>query len=188
MSKNSSEQNLFKKTSAKADYFSLLKVKRSFDIDFDEVKKNFTNLQRVLHPDKFATASKEAQEQSLELSSRVNQAFKTLQDPHKRGLYLLSLKGVEVKEDESDLGIRGDFLEEVMEMNERVAEAKEGESDKLNQLRREVNQTLQHLKSDISAAFREDTNDSASLEKCKQLLIRYKFYQTLSQNLREKED
>lgn len=188
LSKESAEQNLFKNISSSANYFSLLKVKPSFDVDVEELKKNFTNLQRVLHPDKFATATQEEQDQSSELSSRVNQAFKTLQDPHQRGLYLLSLKGVEVKEDESDSDLRGDFLEEVMDMNERVAEAREGETDKLLRLRQEVNEILKSLESDISTAFkRKEADNLENLETCKQLLIRYKFYQTLSRTLWQKE-
>ena len=167
------------------DYFTLLGIKASFDINQNELKKNFTSLQRVLHPDKFATKSQKEQEESLEMSSRVNQAFKTLQDPHSRGLYLLSLQGVEVKEDESDSNLRGSFLEEVMDMNERVAEAREGQEDKLTKLRTDINNTMNQLEKNISEVFRREPPD---LEECKQLLIRYKFYQKLSKSLRQKED
>ena len=169
-------------TTTTEDYFKLFKIKRSFDIDPSELKRNFTQLQRVLHPDKFVTKSLEEQETSADKSSQVNQAFNTLKNPHSRGLYLLSLSGVEVKEDESDQELRkGMFLEEVMEINEKVEEAKT--NSQMERLRQEINDKLSELTLAISKAFKR----TDGLEDCKQLLIRLKFYQTVSHSLKEKE-
>ena len=42
--------------------------------------------------------SQDAQESSADLSSVINRAFKMLQDPHERGLYLLELCGKEMRQ------------------------------------------------------------------------------------------
>jgi len=55
-------------------------------------------LSRKLHPDLNARADKREQEWSLEQSSLLNDAYRTLKDPIKRTQYLLRLEGVELEE------------------------------------------------------------------------------------------
>lgn len=55
---------------------------------------------------------------SADWSSLINNAYKTLQSPIRRGEYLLQLSGVTVSEDNSDLN--KEFLLEMMERNEEV--------------------------------------------------------------------
>uniref|UniRef100_A0A674JFU3 HscB mitochondrial iron-sulfur cluster cochaperone n=1 Tax=Terrapene triunguis TaxID=2587831 RepID=A0A674JFU3_9SAUR len=54
-------------------------------------------------------------------SSLVNRAYQTLLSPLRRGLYLLELNGVELaKGTDSDIDV--EFLKEIMELNETLAE------------------------------------------------------------------
>lgn len=68
----------------------------------------------------------EQQDLSQEYSSLINKALSTLSEPIARGRYLLSLSGVSLDDLESDLekSMTNDpeFLEEVMELNERLIE------------------------------------------------------------------
>ncbi len=62
------------------------------------LEQEFYELSRKLHPDLNARADKREQEWSLEQSSLLNDAYRTLKDPIKRTQYLLRLEGVELEE------------------------------------------------------------------------------------------
>jgi molecular chaperone HscB len=78
-----------------------------------------------LHPDRFAQAEARERRLSLEQTTTLNEAFKTLKDPTRRALYLLKLHGVDL--DREDAGAQKDmpieFLEEVMDLREELDEA-----------------------------------------------------------------
>jgi molecular chaperone HscB len=93
-----------------------------------------------------ARADKRKQEWSLEQSSLLNDAYRTLKDPIKRTQYLLGLEGVELEEQSKSATEKAraagevkkqivppDLLEEVFELNMQLEEArmnkKMGEDD-----------------------------------------------------------
>jgi hypothetical protein len=57
------------------NYFRLFGLEERFDLDDSVVETKFKNLQRLLHPDKFATKSNPEIERSNHNSSIVNQAY-----------------------------------------------------------------------------------------------------------------
>lgn len=57
------------------NYFSLFGMKETFNVDDSQLDVSFKNLQRQLHPDKFAMKSTEERERSTYNSSIVNQAY-----------------------------------------------------------------------------------------------------------------
>lgn len=62
------------------------------------------------------------------LSARINEAYKTLQSPLLRAQYLLSLRGIEVAEDETAKVEDPELLMEVLETREAIEDA-ESEED-----------------------------------------------------------
>uniref|UniRef100_A0A8C0XWC0 Iron-sulfur cluster co-chaperone protein HscB, mitochondrial n=1 Tax=Castor canadensis TaxID=51338 RepID=A0A8C0XWC0_CASCN len=104
------------------DYFSLMDCNRSFRVDTTKLQHRFQQLQRLVHPDFFSQRSKTEKDFSEEHSTLVNDAYKTLLAPLNRGLYLLKLHGIEIPEG-TDHEIDRQFLTEIMEFNERLAEA-----------------------------------------------------------------
>ena len=75
------------------DHFRRLGVDIGFDLDRARLDRQFFDLQRQLHPDRFATKS--AREKSLSQSQSVslNQAYEILKDDLLRADYLVHLKG-----------------------------------------------------------------------------------------------
>lgn len=55
----------------------------------------------------------------------LNQAYKTLQSPLARGLYLLELEGIVIEE--RDNHVEREFLFEIMELNEELDEIENSE-------------------------------------------------------------
>ena len=80
------------------DYFTFFGFPRKLNLDTAELEKEFYALSRRLHPDLFAQANPEERAFSLEQSSMLNDAYRTLKDPIKRTEYLLRLEGVELEE------------------------------------------------------------------------------------------
>jgi molecular chaperone HscB len=131
---------------AQRDYFSFFGLPRKMDIDVSALDKDFYALSRKLHPDLFAKAGSQEQEWSLQQSSRLNDAYRTLKDPVKRTQYLLQLEGVELEEQSKTATeqarssgqtkkqiVPPDLLEEVFELNMQLEELrglkKMGEDD-----------------------------------------------------------
>jgi len=80
------------------NYFTFFGFPRQLNLDPAELEKEFYALSRRLHPDLFAQANAEERAWSLEQSSMLNDAYRTLKDPIKRTEYLLRLEGVELEE------------------------------------------------------------------------------------------
>ena len=83
---------------APVDYFAFFGLPRKLDLDVSILEKDFYELSRKLHPDLNAQAGSQEREWSLQQSSLLNDAHRTLKDPIKRTQYLLHLEGVELEE------------------------------------------------------------------------------------------
>lgn len=131
---------------APVDYFAFFDLPRKLNIDTAALDKDFYELSRKLHPDLNARGAKQEQEWSLQQSSRLNDAYRTLKDPIKRTQYLLKLQGIELEEQsksateqaratgaEKKQIVPPDLLEAVFELNMQLEELrmqkKMGEDD-----------------------------------------------------------
>ncbi|MBZ5679702.1 MAG: Fe-S protein assembly co-chaperone HscB [Acidobacteriia bacterium] len=131
---------------APVDYFSFFGLPPKLNLDVATLEKEFYELSRKLHPDLNARAGSKEQEWSLEQSSRLNDAYRTLKDPIKRTQYLLHLEGVQLEEQSKSATEKAratgevkkqivppDLLEEVFELNMQLEELrmekKTGEDD-----------------------------------------------------------
>jgi molecular chaperone HscB len=128
------------------DYFTFFALPRKLNVDLPALEKEFYELSRRLHPDLFARADSRERQWSLEQSSLLNDAYRTLKEPIKRTEYLLRLEGVELEEQSKTATekaratgevkkqvIPPDMLEEVFDLNMQLeelrAQKKMGEDD-----------------------------------------------------------
>jgi molecular chaperone HscB len=120
-----------------SDYFSVFSLPRRLNLDTAALQREFYAKSRQLHPDNFATASPKQQQWSLEQTSLLNDAFRTLKDPIERTKYLLELEGVQLEEQSSSATVAArengaekkqvvppELLEEVFELNMQLQELK----------------------------------------------------------------
>lgn len=80
------------------DFFSFFGLPRKLNLDEAVLEREFYALSRKLHPDVYSRASAREQEWSLEKTSQLNDAYRTLRDPISRTEYLLMLQGLNVEE------------------------------------------------------------------------------------------
>jgi molecular chaperone HscB len=132
---------------ASVTYFDVFGLPRKLALDTSALERAFYKLSRKLHPDVYARASEQEQQWSLEQTSLLNDAYRTLKNPITRTEYLLKLEGVEIEQDrpsgngaKKELRMPPDLLEEVFELNMQLEEMrmnqKMGEDDP--QLRKDL--------------------------------------------------
>src|SRR5262245_16421042 len=104
------------------NHFQIFGVPARFDVDLPALEARYRELQREVHPDRFAGASKAEQRVSMQLATRVNEAYQTLKSPLSRAAYLLSLHGVD-PEFETNTEMPETFLAEQMQRREELEAA-----------------------------------------------------------------
>ena len=78
--------------------FSFFGLPRKLELDEAVLEREFYTLSRKLHPDVYSRASAREQAWSLEKTSQLNDAYRTLKDPISRTEYLLTLEGIQLEE------------------------------------------------------------------------------------------
>jgi molecular chaperone HscB len=110
------------------DYFGFFGWPQKLTIDPALLEEQFHKLSWKLHPDNFVRASEEERNLSLDRSSQLNDAFRTLRDPIARIEYLLLRLGLR-KEGNTKQQAPPELLEEVFELNESLDELREARSE-----------------------------------------------------------
>jgi molecular chaperone HscB len=145
-----------------AGYFSFFGLPRRLNVDLAALEKEFYRLTRRLHPDVYARASAQEQAWSLEQSSVLNDAYRTLKDPILRTRYLLGLEGVQLEEQsasateaaraggtEKKQVVPPELLEEVFELNMQLQQLKMGDDDP--EMRAELTAQKTNLENKLTA-------------------------------------
>jgi molecular chaperone HscB len=106
----------------KQTFFELFDLPERYRLDEAALDERYRELQREVHPDRYARASQAEQRVAMQLATRVNEAYRALRSPIERARYLLSLRGVD-PELETNTAMPQAFLMEQMELREALDEA-----------------------------------------------------------------
>jgi molecular chaperone HscB len=105
------------------DYFAFLGLPRRLTIDALDLEKRFRDLSRQFHPDYYYNATPAERLASLERSSYLNDAYRTLKNPVSRVEHLLAIEGLPpAKSEEGTAKVPPSLLEEVFALNEELDE------------------------------------------------------------------
>ena len=195
------------------DFFRFFGLPRKLNLDVATLEREFYRLSRRLHPDVSARASREEQQWSLEKSSQLNDAYRTLKDPIERTAYLLTLEGVQLEEqskaatdrarqtgEEKKQVVPADLLEEVFELNLQLEEArvarKMGDDDpevrrKLEAHRKHFEEKLEALSAELQGYWNEWDRAASDAERVKtrdrmvDLLNRRSYIRNLVRDVKE---
>ena len=109
-----------------ADYFSFLGLPRKLNLDMADFEQRYRALSRQFHPDYFYNAAPAERRASLEKSSYLNDAYRTLRNPISRVEYLLKLEGLAAQgPEQASKQVPAGLLEEVFTLNEELDEVRE---------------------------------------------------------------
>jgi molecular chaperone HscB len=103
-------------------HFELFGLPQTFAVDTAALDARYRELQREVHPDRFATAPDAERRLSMQMATQVNEAYRTLKAPLPRARYLLQLMGEEIAA-ETNTAMPPEFLMEQMEWREGLEEA-----------------------------------------------------------------
>ncbi len=182
-----------------ADHFSVFDLPRKLGLDVRSLEKAFYRRSREVHPDRFARASVQEQQWSLEQTSLLNDAYRTLKEPIARTEYLLRLEGITLADEKSPAKTPPELLEEVFELNMQLEEMRMGDGDPqlradLERARRQFEEQFAALGSEIERAGAEwdstlDLSDRGAARSCLErlaaLLDKRRYVRNLVRDVRE---
>ena len=85
------------------NYFSLFGEPLRFSIDQQSLASTYQQLQKAVHPDRFADQGEQAKRIAMQKAALINDAFQTLKSPLRRIEYMLSLKGRDIRNEKTSL-------------------------------------------------------------------------------------
>jgi molecular chaperone HscB len=124
-----------------------------------------------VHPDRFASAGDAERRASMQWTTRVNEAYRTLRSPVQRARYLLELAGVDVAF-ETDTSMPHDFLMRQMELREALEAAGEArDADALGALRDALRADKRELERALGEALDERRDHVGAAELTRKLMF-----------------
>ena len=116
------------------NHFELFGLPPSYGMDEEILEKAYREIQARVHPDRFAHAGDAERRASLQWTTRVNEAYRTLKNPVQRGRHLLELReeleAATGGKDSSRLdGLRSRLRLQETKLESEIAEAIDGKKD-----------------------------------------------------------
>lgn len=169
-----------------SSFFALFNLPVSFDVDLKDLSVRFREAQRAAHPDKFANAPEAERRLSVQMATRINEAYQVLKDPLSRGRYLLELQGVDLND--ADTAFDGAFLMEQMELRERL-EVVKGSAEagqKLPAIANDINEHSRELIAQMASLLNEP--DENTLQQAREITRKLQFFRRLNEEVQSLED
>ena len=156
------------------NHFELFGLPVAFVIDGEALAQRYRELQKVVHPDRYASADPHSRRLSMQGATLVNEAYETLRDPLLRARYLLSLRGVDIDTQRATISDPL-FLVEQMELREALAGVRDAADPGA-----EIDAQLRHIENLIKALVAElavtlESPDDASLQAAIQAVQKMQF-------------
>jgi molecular chaperone HscB len=155
-------------------------------MDLGALDSRYRELQRTVHPDRYASAGEAERRLSMQQATVINEGYRILKDPLKRGRYLLELSGYHLG-DEPHTTRDTAFLMEQMELREALGEVREN-SDPFAVL----DNLMERIAADIVALqvqLRENFEraSAADLEDAAAALMKMQFFRRLQEEVMDLE-
>jgi molecular chaperone HscB len=156
------------------NHFELFGLAPAFALEGEALERSYREIQSKVHPDRFAHAGDAERRASLQWTTRVNEAYRTLKDPVQRARHLLELQGVDVAF-ETNTAMPPEFLMQQMELRESLEDATaKKDSSRLDLLRKNLGESRVLLQQEIGKAIdtKKDYAGAAALVRKLQFLDR----------------
>jgi len=162
------------------NHFELFGLPARFGVDTAALETRYHELQREVHPDRFAAAPDAERRVSMQLATRVNEAYQTLKSPLRRAVYMLQLRGVD-PELETNTAMPSKFLMEQLSWRERI-EAGSEEPEALHRLLAGLRDESGKIYEKLHGQLDENRDDQAACETTRILM----FYEKLDDEIDDK--
>lgn len=136
----------------KQNYFEIFQLPAEFRIDTELLAERYRQLQRKIHPDRFADASERDRRLSMQWATQINEAYTTLKASLPRAMYLLKLNGVDIS-NKQNAPVEPAFLMEQMALREDLDSISEGDDAiaQLDDFKAKVREVMARLENEFEA-------------------------------------
>ena len=154
------------------NHFELFGLSPAYALDLEHLDRAYRDIQSKVHPDRFAHAGDAERRASMQMTTQVNEAYRTLKSPVQRAKYILELNGIDVGF-ETNTAMQKDFLVEQMEMREQLEEARS--ADALGLLQEHLSQQKKTLEQEIKEQVDDRRNFAAASDLVRKLVFLERF-------------
>ncbi len=153
------------------NHFELFGLAPAFGLETEALERSYREIQSKVHPDRFAQAGDAERRASLQWTTRVNEAYRTLKDPVQRAKHILDLQGVDVAF-ETNTAMPADFLTKQLEFRESLEEAVEKkDSRSLDVLQKDLFEQKKVLQNQIQKLIDGQKNYQGAVEPVRRLMF-----------------
>ena len=151
-----------KALTSSGSFFELFGLAPAFTLDAEALERAYREIQSHVHPDRFAHAGDAERRASLQWTTRVNEAYRTLKSPVQRASHILSLHGVDVAF-ETNTAMPAQFLMQQMELREALEDAVETKDlPALESLQRKLDDDMRSLERQVARAIDTEQDYAAA--------------------------
>ena len=159
------------------DHFSLFGLPSAYALDAVSLERSYRGIQARIHPDKFVNAGEAEKRASLQWTTRVNDAYRTLKDPVLRARYLLEQAGLDVGF-ETNTAMPPAFLMRQLELREALEDATDEAA--LDALAGQLTKDRQRLEAILAAKIDGEKDLPAAVGTVRELQFLSRFGEEIS--------
>lgn len=157
------------------NHFELFGLQPAYALELEQLERAYHEIQARVHPDRFAHAGDAERRASMQWTTHVNEAYRTLKNPVQRGKYLLGLHGVDVAF-ETNTAMPSGFLVEQMEWREALEEARaRKDAAALDRLRARLQSDRRALEAGIAQRIDRQGDLEGAADRVRRLMFLEKF-------------
>lgn len=159
-------------------HFELFGLPATYALDRERLDAAYRELQNTVHPDRFAAQPEAEQRLAMQWATRVNEAYQMLKHPVNRGVYLLSLQGIDALH-AGNTRMAPAFLMQQMEWREALDDAEDAGA--LQALACEVQLASSDALQEVTAAIDTQQDMLAAAALVRRMMFIQKFAQEVRQ-------
>ena len=166
------------------NYFELFSLPQQYVLERSDLDTRYRELQRTVHPDRYASAGDQERRLSMQQATHINEAYQVLKDPLRRGRYLLELRGHAI-DNQQATHQDPEFLMQQIELREALAEIRRQDDplQALDRLAREIQEQYRALESELAQAL----DAGEEIEQAVTLVLKMQYFMRLQNEAQELE-
>ncbi len=150
-------------------HFALFGLPATYALDRERLDAAYRELQNTVHPDRFAAQPEAEQRLAMQWATRVNEAYQALKHPVNRGVYLLSLQGIDALH-AGNTRMAPAFLMQQMAWREAIDEARaQRRTEALDALTDDLRATHRRIEQELATLLDGARDYAAATEAVRQL-------------------
>lgn len=161
------------------NHFELFRLPVRFTIDRQALDKAYKEIQSLVHPDRFVTATEAEKRTAMQWAAMANDAYHILRNPIKRAAYLCELNGYNLNA-ETHVSMDPLFLMQQIEWRESLENARESRDTARLEKLDDEQRALRSEQMDIVGKHLDDRQFDKAVQEIRKMMFLEKFGEEIS--------